>query len=101
MATLDPLSLPPFLPWVLALHLAPLVHLAASRALSPCYRTSYVLMYVMVTAIAWTLALVLGALAPHKAFLWAPLALPLVLWLGLLRGGAHRRGPGGDSCPRP
>lgn len=93
-------TLPGGLAWVLGLHLLPLAHLVSSRAWSPCYRTSYGFLYVMVTAIAWTLSLVLGHLAPAKPYLWAPLALPLVLWAGLVFRGTHRDAGPGASCPR-
>ncbi len=79
----------------------PLVHFLVVRRLSPCLRSSYCLLYIMLVAMAW-MGLVILMDITHAAWFWflPILALPLAFW-GFLAATHFRTAcdDDGANCP--
>jgi len=84
---------------VLILQAAPLVHFFRVRKLSPCLRSSYCLLYIMLAAMAWMGFAVLQELT-RVGWVWLLplLGLPIAFW-GYLAATNFRASGDGTSCP--
>lgn len=84
---------------VLVLQTIPLVHLLRQRSLSPCLRSSYCLLYVMLVAMAWmAFVALLEIMGVGWVWLLPLLALPIAFW-GYLVATGFRTAGADSSCP--
>ncbi len=81
------------------LQVVPVVHFLRVRRLSPCLRSSYCLLYIMLLAMAWMGFILLMELT-HAFWVWLlpVLLLPLAFWAFLAATGFRTAGDGA-SCP--
>ena len=81
------------------LQVVPLVHFIRVRRLSPCLRSSYCLLYVMLVAMAWMGLVALRELTQAAwPWLFPVLLIPLAFWAFLAATGFRTAGPSAN-CP--
>jgi hypothetical protein len=84
---------------VLVLQVGPLVHFARLRTVSPCLRSSYCLLYVMLVAMAWMgFVVLLDVMGVSWVWLLPLLAVPVAFWAYLVATDFRAAGEG-TSCP--
>lgn len=69
---------------IAVLQFLPLLHLGLNHRFSPCYRTTYCMVYVAAVFVGWVLAALVWEFTHAAAWSLLPMLLPYAYWATLL-----------------